>query len=132
MNHPAFHQAFIAEHTERLEREARRAFLRKSGQVAARSEVPVSLRLCTVHDDAALAQLAALDGRRLPSGSFVLVEVGGKLVAAQPLGGGAPLADPFHPTAELLPLLRLRARQLETGASRHGFFTRSWSAVRGY
>jgi len=35
------------------------------------------------------------------------------VVAALPLGGGEPLSDPFRPTAHLLPLLRLRASQLE-------------------
>ena len=34
------------------------------------------------------------------------------MVAAYPLGIGSPLADPFRPTAHLMPLLELRARQL--------------------
>jgi hypothetical protein len=35
------------------------------------------------------------------------------VVTALRLRGGEPLTDPFRPTAHLLPLLRLRAAQLE-------------------
>jgi hypothetical protein len=84
-----------------------------------------------VHDDDALERLASLEGRPLQDGSFVVAEVGGRLVAAAPLDGGFPLADPFAPTAHLLPLLRLRARQIDAGAGARGLITRSWSAVRG-
>ena len=53
------------------------------------------------------------DGRPVPRGRVVLAEVDGDIVAALPLGGGAALTDPFRPTAHLLPLLRLRAAQLD-------------------
>jgi hypothetical protein len=72
----------------------------------------VDLRLCRVHDDEALRRLAELDGRTLPAGSFVIAEVDGVIVAALPLGGGAPLADPFRATSQIIPLLRLRAEQI--------------------
>jgi hypothetical protein len=70
------------------------------------------LRLSSVHDDEVLARLAVLEGRRAPSGQHVLAEVRGVVVAALPLGPGPALADPFRPTAHLIPLLELRARQL--------------------
>jgi hypothetical protein len=38
--------------------------------------------------------------------------VAGELRAAVPLYGGRPLADPFHPTAELVALLIERQRQI--------------------
>ena len=133
MNHPAFRQVLLAEHARQLERDTRSAYLRKGRQDASpRSDVPVLLRLCTVHDGPALDRLAALEGRRVPAGCLVVAEIAGKLVAAAPLDGGLPLADPFYATAHLLPLLRLRARQLEAGTHRRSFLTRSWSAVRGF
>jgi hypothetical protein len=133
MTHPAFREAFVADHLRQLERDTRAAYARKGErQASSRADVAVSLRLCTVHDDAALERLAILESRPVPTGCFVVAEVGGKLVAAAPLDGGAPLADPFYATAHLLPLLRLRARQIEGGAGRRSFLTRRWSAVRGF
>jgi hypothetical protein len=132
MIHEALRQAQVAEQNRQLER-ATRAALARTARAAGRSQadVPVSLRLCTVHDDVALERLAALESRMLPSGSFVVAEVGGRLVAAAPLDGGAPLADPFYATAHLLPLLRLRARQISVGTRRRGLIVRGWSTVRG-
>jgi hypothetical protein len=72
----------------------------------------VALRLSTVRDDAGLRALAALEGRTLPKGDFVVAEVDGTLVAAHPLAGGETLADPFRVSSNLLPLLRVRAEQL--------------------
>jgi hypothetical protein len=133
MSHPAFRQAFLAEQTRQLERDTRAAYERRGRRATPSSaDVAVSLRLCTVHDDAALERLAALESRPIPTGSFVVAEIGGKLVAAAPLDGGVPLADPFYATAHLLPLLRLRARQIEAGAGGRGFLNRRWSAVRGF
>ena len=38
-------------------------------------------------------------------------------MAALPLDGGEPIADPFHHTAEIVDLLRLRAAQAEAPAT---------------
>jgi hypothetical protein len=72
----------------------------------------VQLRLCRVGDDPALEGLADLENRPLPPGRFVVAVVRGRMVAALPLEGGAPLADPFERTEHLLPLLELRAEQV--------------------
>src|SRR5579863_9995369 len=102
MIHDAFRQASIAERERQLERAMRAAEARRARRERiAPSSAPVSLRLCTVHDNPALERLAALENRALPGGSFVVAEVGGKLVAAAPLDGGVPLADPFYATAHL-------------------------------
>jgi len=119
MMHPQFRIDLIHERQHQLELDVRRTFLlSKPAQPAPITDEGVALRLCSVHDDAGLEQLAALEGRTVPSGRLVLAEVNGTIVAALPLNGGEPLADPFQPTAHLLPLLRLRASQLEhaTGA----------------
>jgi hypothetical protein len=113
-------------------------------QFAARRRVPefepapstieeaVALRLCTVHDDPGLERLAALEGHDTPKGRFLLAEVDGQIVAAQPLAGGPPLTDPFRATAHLLPLLQLRAKQLTEPelSRRRGILARRWSPVR--
>jgi hypothetical protein len=64
-------------------------------------------------DRAALERLAALDGRRLADGAFLLAEVDGELVAAAPLDvDEEPLSDPFRPTAAVRELLGVRARHI--------------------
>jgi hypothetical protein len=41
-----------------------------------------------------------------------VAEAGGEVVAALPVGGGPPLADPFQETGGVVRLLRLRNAQL--------------------
>ena len=131
MNHPDFRQVLLTENARQIEHDVRRSYaMRPRREPASLPEQSVALRLCTVHDDCALERLAELEGRPLPRGRFVLAEVDGILVAAQPLDGGLPLADPFRATAHLLPLLRLRARQLGDYESGRRFFARRWSAAR--
>jgi len=61
-------------------------------------------------DQAALERLAALDGRSLPEGSFLLAEIDGELVAAAPLDVDAePVSDPFRPMSNVRELLKLQA-----------------------
>lgn len=103
------------EHQDNL----RRSTARRDGQPARRSvdagASPVSrvtLRYAAAADATRLRQLAELDSGSAPRGSALVAEVDGRLRAALPLDGGAPLADPFHHGAELIELLRLRACQL--------------------
>lgn len=119
MMHPQLRLDLLRDEARRLDRRSRRA-VRPDAPTPAVGHLDeaVALRLCTVHDDPALERLAVLDGRRLPAGRFVLAEVSGTVVASVPLRGGPALADPFRPTAHLLPLLRLRARQLGSGQRR--------------
>ena len=77
------------------------------------------LRLGTVHDDAAIRRLATMDGKPLGPGPHVVAEIDGIVVAAKPVDGGEPIADPFRRTAHLLPLLDLRAGQLFPGMRGH-------------
>lgn len=93
--------------------------LRRNRHTGARAAAArgLTIRSATQADAAAVRRVAALDERPVPPGELVLAEVAGEVVAALPLAGGAPVADPFRPTADLLPLLELRARQLRaTGA----------------
>ena len=56
-------------------------------------------------------RLAALDDRRAPVGPALLAHVDGELRAAVGLVDGQAVADPFHPTAALVEILRFQARQ---------------------
>jgi hypothetical protein len=71
----------------------------------------ITIRTATEQDRGALARLAALDEAAMPSGDALLALVDGEPMAALPLDGGAPVADPFHRTAELVALLEMRAAQ---------------------
>src|SRR5581483_7478886 len=75
----------------------------------------VTLRRAVSADRERLRVLAELDCGQVPSGGALVAEVDGRLRAALPLDGGEPLADPFHRGAELIDLLRMRARQLALG-----------------
>src|SRR5437764_338071 len=72
----------------------------------------VTLRQAVAADRDRLRHLAELDAGPVPRGGALVAEVDGRLRAALPLDGGVPLADPFYRGAELVDLLRVRARQL--------------------
>ena len=67
------------------------------------------LRPATAADTAALERLAALDSARPLTGEVVLASVGGEVRAALSLETGRSVADPFHHSLELVPLLRAAA-----------------------
>jgi hypothetical protein len=72
----------------------------------------LTLRLATSADGSALARLADLEQTAQPAEPVLLGEVMQRPVAALSLSDGRVVADPFTPTAELIELMRLRARQL--------------------
>jgi hypothetical protein len=79
----------------------------------------ITIRLATPPDAPALIRLAQRDSALLPgSPPILLAEADGELRAALALDGGAAIADPFHPTADLVAILRARARQLAATGSR--------------
>ena len=72
----------------------------------------LTIRRAGAADMGALALLASLDSASAPSGPALVAERDGRMVAALPFEGGRAIADPFEPTAEIISLLELRARQL--------------------
>jgi hypothetical protein len=62
-------------------------------------------------DVPSLRRLAALDDRRAPHGPALLAYVDGELRAAVGLLDGQAVADPFHRTADIVEMLRVRARE---------------------
>jgi hypothetical protein len=116
--HPDVMLQIVNERQAQLRREAaahrraREARANRPGRMFPEAvERPATLRLDRVGDASRLYQLAALSGRPLAKGPFVLGEVDGRVVAALPVDGGPPIADPFELTEHLMPLLRLRAMQ---------------------
>ena len=108
--HSQFRIDMLRERSRELAAQANRARLltAEPSREGIADEV-VSLRVCRVSDDPILERLAALEGRELPAGRHLVAEVDGEVVAALPLAGGELLADPFRPTAHLLPLMRRHA-----------------------
>ena len=72
---------------------------------------PITITRSTESDAPQVWRLAALDGRRAPKGPALLAYVDGELRAAVGLLDGQAIADPFHPTAELVEILRFQASQ---------------------
>ncbi len=95
-------------HRDDLARRATRAAAKTGGSPVTR----VTLRYAAAADAPRLHDLAALDSAVPPDGPVLIAEVDGRLRAALPVDGGAPISDPFHRGRELLELLRLRAEQL--------------------
>jgi hypothetical protein len=69
----------------------------------------LTIRRASSSDAGALHDLATLDSSAAPRGDVLVAEVGSELRAAVEVESGAAVADPFHPTADLVELLRFRA-----------------------
>jgi len=76
----------------------------------------ITIRRSREDDARAIGRLAQLDSREAPNGDALLAFVDDELLAAMPLSGGEAVADPFHRTAEVVDLLRLRAGQGRSAA----------------
>jgi hypothetical protein len=77
----------------------------------------LTVRLATGADRAAIARLAELEQAAPPAEPVLLGVVMERPVAALSLSDGRVLADPFTPSADLVELMRLRARQLDAAAA---------------
>ena len=74
----------------------------------------ITVRLADYTDARALLDLAALDSAQVPAGDLVVAESDGEIVAAMPVDGGRPIADPFRGTALIVQMLELRAAQIRS------------------
>ncbi|MBA3327657.1 MAG: hypothetical protein H0T43_05085, partial [Solirubrobacterales bacterium] len=72
----------------------------------------IVIRHATAADAAPLRDLAVLDSQASLTGPALIAEVDGVLRAALDLDDERVVADPFTRTADLVALLRLRARRL--------------------
>jgi hypothetical protein len=101
---------FGRERGREIHRQATRARVGRTATPVTR----VTLRYAAAADAQRLRNLAELDSAEPPAGPALVAEIDGRIRAALPLDGGAPIADPFHRGAELLDLLRLRATHLHS------------------
>lgn len=88
----------------------------------------LAIRVATDADAVDLHRLASLEQRRAPQGAVLLGVVDGETRAAIGVDDGRIIADPFHPTADVVALLRLRAERLQrtpTRAAAHAERVRS-------
>ena len=86
--------------------------------VEAAPDATVTIRVATRNTDSAVARLAQLDSVDVPPREPLLIaEVDGQPRAALSLTDGTVVADPFHPTAGLVALLKMRAEL--SGAATH-------------
>jgi len=67
----------------------------------------VIIRAARGSDGTALENLARMDSQRPLDGDVTVAERNGLILAA--IAGERSIADPFHPTADLVALLRLHA-----------------------
>ena len=116
----ALSQPLAQAHTQELVRDAREYRHAQRPQLKPLWS-PLVIRLATAGDLRALERLAELDSRPAPTGTTLIAEQGGSLVAAVSLHDGDQIADPFVPSADVTELLRVRARQLTRSAH-----PRSW------
>ena len=91
--------------------------------------IPMTIRFADSQDLAALVALAQLDSAAPLAPPALVAEVDGELLAALSMSDGAVIADPFHPTLELIELLRIRAEQLQS-EQRPGLLARLKGSVR--
>lgn len=92
----------------------------------------ITIRHAEPEDGAALRRLAARDSAEMPEGAMLVALVGDEVRAAVSVGGGEAIADPFHPTAEIVRLLTARAEQMRPGGAHRprGGLRRLLRAVR--
>jgi hypothetical protein len=77
-------------------------------------------------DEREIKRLAQLDDAAIPPGPLLLGEVAGELWVALSLSRPDHIADPFRPSAELVALVKARARQLRAEQARR----RRWRHLR--
>jgi hypothetical protein len=72
----------------------------------------ITIRLAGPEHAGQLRRLAERDSSTVPAGELLVAVVGHEVRAAISVRSGETLADPFHPTRELVALLDERAEQL--------------------
>jgi hypothetical protein len=69
----------------------------------------ITIRAARAEDMGELARVAGRDTHELPEGTLLVAKVGSDVRAAISLTDGSIIADPFHRTAELVAMLKIRA-----------------------
>ena len=124
MNHSELYLAVLRQRAHNIDEHAQRVgpmLEALRNRTAEGMPDPVTVRFAGAADAPALARLAELDSSALPGAPLLVGERDARPVAALSLSDGALVADPFVPTADVVALLQLRARQLgQHGRARRG------------
>jgi hypothetical protein len=86
----------------------------------ARLRGPVTVRFAVAGDAPELTRIAELDSAPRPADPLLVGERAGQPIAALSLADGTVVANPFVASADVVALLRLRARQLRGEPRRRG------------
>jgi hypothetical protein len=76
---------------------------------------PITIRLMGPTDVDEVRRVAERDCRDVPGGELLIAIAEGEVRAAIALDSGEVVADPFHPTEELVRVLALRRAQMQRG-----------------
>jgi len=79
----------------------------------------ITIRAARAEDMSEIARVAGRDTGDLPAGPVLVAKVGSDVRAAISLTDGAVIADPFHRTAELVQMLRIRAGAVARSRNGH-------------
>lgn len=80
----------------------------------------INIRVATSADRRQLARIAGRDTASVPAGRLLVAAIGDEVRAAISLDDGSAIADPFHRTAELVTMLRIRANAANGSRATHG------------
>jgi hypothetical protein len=128
--HPYLISVVAKERTQDMQsRAARSRLARTASGRQSRREAHVSIRDASPADAKELRRVAQLDSNEVPPAPLLIAEVDGRIWSAVSLSDGSVIADPFHPTAELIALLRRHATRPHRSWRRFRTLGRSrWSA----
>ena len=126
--HPEIERQMAVERVNELRRAGAVARLKAVTPRAAQPERDILIREARPSDHLAIQALAVLDAAEQPLGRVLVAEVDGSIVAALPLGGASPFADPFRHTADLVALLEARAKQIAHEPARRNHPRLAWLA----
>jgi hypothetical protein len=116
-----YHIEMLRLRRSELEQSARRYRASRREPTPLPAAQPVTMRIGTLPDGAALEQVAKRKLRRSPLAPPLLIgELAGRPVAAVSLINGAIAAERQYAAEDVVALLRLRALQLRRGHSRAG------------
>ena len=77
----------------------------------------VAVRVARREDAAAIRRVAALDGKRVPTGEVLVAEADSEIIAALSVSDGTRVADPFRWTSDVVALMEMRASQLQASGA---------------
>jgi hypothetical protein len=133
MNHANLFLALIHQRASDIDRRAQMLgplLAALADEPAPAATEPLTVRLGHAADWPALGLVAELDSSSLPAAPLLVGERDGRLIAALSLSDGTVVANPFVPSADVVALLELRARQISRQGHRRPRRAIAWRLSR--